>query len=132
MDIEEKRAANSLRVLIVEDSDTDYLLLERQLQKLLEPMICARAANRRELIEMLRQTWNIIISDYHLPDIEGEGLLALIAQSHHDTPCLLLSGSIDSMVPITMPANVVARLEKGDSAALRAALLSTRQTYPNS
>lgn len=118
----------TLQILIVEDTDTDYLLLERKVQKLLEPKSCARAANRGELVECLRHPWDLIISDYHLPDIEGEALLTLIAQSHRDTPCIVLSGSIDSLVALDLPDNVVARVEKGNSEALREALLGARRT----
>lgn len=118
----------TLQVLIVEDTDTDYLLLERKVKNLLNPMTYARAANRSELIELLRRPWDLIISDYHLPDIEGEALLTLIEQSHINTPCILLSGSIDSLVALDLPDNVFARLEKGNSAALRAALLGAWRT----
>lgn len=113
----------TLQILIVEDTDTDYLLLERKVQKLLEPKACVRAANRRELVEFLLQPWDLIISDYHLQDIEGEALVTLIEQSHRHTPCILLSGSIDSLVTLNLPDNVFARIEKGNNVALRDALL---------
>lgn len=116
-------ATPTLRVLIVEDTDTDYLLLERKVQQLLSPTTYARAANRSELTDLLRRPWDLIVSDYHLPDIEGEALLTLIEDSHLNTPCILLSGSIDSLVALDLPDNVFARIEKGNSAALRAALL---------
>lgn len=116
-------ATPTLRVLIVEDTDTDYLLLERKVQQLLSPTTYARAANRSELTDLLRRPWDLIVSDYHLPDIEGEALLTLIEDCHLNTPCILLSGSIDSLVALDLPDNVFARIEKGNSAALRAALL---------
>lgn len=129
MNPEDEGGEKLLHLLIVEDSDTDYLLLERQLQKLLPSAECKRAANRRELLEMLQSPWDVIISDYHLPDIEGEDLLRLIAQSHFDTPCLLLSGSIESVTSLDTPAHVQARLQKGDNAALRAAVLAIVQEH---
>lgn len=119
-----------IRMLIVEDCDTDYILLEHQLQKLSLLVECKRAANRRELIELLPSRWDLIISDYHLTDIEGEELLLLIAQSHGNTPCLLLSGSIEGATPSDALAHVYARLQKGDRAALRAAVLAIVQSLP--
>lgn len=116
-------ATPKLRILIVEDTDTDYLLLERKVQKLLHPKTCERAANRGELTDLLKFPWDLIISDYHLLDIEGEALVAVIEQSHRHTPCILLSGSIDSLVTLTLPDNVFARIEKGDTVALREALV---------
>lgn len=114
----------SVRILIIEDTDTDYLLLERRLNKILPVMQCARATDRREVVEMLQHPWDLIISDYHLSDIEGENLLQLIAASHYDTPCLLLSGSIESVTTLDTPAHVYARLQKGDNDALSAAVLA--------
>lgn len=120
----------TLQVLIVEDTDTDYLLLERKVQKLLNPKTCARAANRRELTELLQLPWDLIVSDYHLLDIEGEALVTLIEKSHRHTPCILLSGSIDSLVTLNLPDNVFARIEKGNNVALREALLGAWPPSP--
>lgn len=127
MNPKEGSVEKSICILIVEDTDTDYLLLERQMQRLLPSAKFSRAANRLALVEMLRGPWDLIISDYHLPDIEGEDLLLLIAQSHFNTPCLLLSGSIESVTSLDTPAHVYARLQKGDNAALRAAVLAILQ-----
>lgn len=127
MEFEKEAVEKSLRVLVVEDNDTDYLLLERQLKKLLPSVAFKRAANRRELIETLQNRWDVIISDYHLSDIEGEDLLLLIAQSHFDTPCLLLSGSIESVTTLDTQAHVYARIQKGDNDSLRTAVLTIVQ-----
>lgn len=124
----EAKITAPLQVLIVEDTDTDYLLLERKVEKLLAPIACARAADRTQLTDLLLRHWDIIISDYHLPDIEGEHLLALIEQHHRHTPCLLLSGSIESFEGMKFPAHVFACVEKGDNAALRDALLGGWRT----
>jgi CheY-like chemotaxis protein len=129
MDIESDAVVKPFHILIVEDCDTDHLLLERQLQKLLSSVECKRAANRNELVEMLQSPWDFIVSDYHLADIEGEDLLRLIAQSHFDTPCLLLSGSVESVTSLDTPAHVHARLQKGDNAALRSAVLAIVQGH---
>lgn len=117
-----REAMNPPRVLIVEDNDADYLLLRRQVVKLLAPPICSRAATRAELSTALMQDWELIITDYHLPDIERKELLDAIARAHPRTPCLVLSGSSYELEDVAAPGNVFAKLEKGDFAGLRSAL----------
>jgi CheY-like chemotaxis protein len=116
----DKRAPN---VLIVEDNDSDYLLLERHIKKLLASTRCQRAENRAQLQAALTETWDLVVTDFHLPDIEGDELLATIAAAQRHTPCLLLSGSTNELDNIVAPQNVFGKLEKGDFAALRDALL---------
>ena len=111
-------------VLIAEDCDSDYILLEHQLKKLLLSVECERAANLRELTDQLRRRWDFIVSDYHLSDVEGEDLLSLVAQNHFDAPCLILSGLIESVPSIDALPNIHACIQKGDRAALRNAVLA--------
>lgn len=110
------------RVLIVEDNDADYLLLLRQVERLLTPGFCSRVSNRAELTAALDQDWDLIVTDYHLFDIEEQELLEAISSIRSDTPCLVMSGSAHELQNIEMPANVFGTLEKGDHAGLREAL----------
>lgn len=116
-----------MRILIAEDNDTDAMLLQRHLRKLWPQCECTCAARRSELEPALAQSWDIIISDYHLLDIEGDELLARIAATQPNTPCLLLSGSLYEILDIDVPHNVFAKLEKGDHAALDMALATVDQ-----
>jgi CheY-like chemotaxis protein len=110
------------QLLLVEDSDTDFLLLEWHVQKMLAAIQVTRAANREELIASLQHDYDLIITDFHLPGAEGEALLTLITNAQRKTPCLLLSGSSDELNGIQTPVNVLAKIEKGDHQTLRAAL----------
>jgi two-component system sensor histidine kinase UhpB len=114
-----------LSVLIVEDCDTDYLLVERRLKKWLSGVRvrCERAAARPELIAMLAQRWDLVITDYHLPDIEGAELLDAISIVQSNTPCIVMSGSAPELRAIAATKNLEA-VEKGDSQGLHAALTS--------
>ena len=111
-----------LRGLIIEDNDTDYLLLERHLQKMLPTISCVRAENRAQVTAALTQPIDLIVTDYHLLDIEGNELLTTITGAQGNTPCILLSGSLYELDQVAAPHNVTAKLEKGDIPALRSAL----------
>lgn len=111
-----------LNVLIIEDNDTDYLLMQRYIGKLWPASVCVRAATRAEVVAVLLLQWDLIITDYHLIDIEGDELISTISEKQSLTPCLILSGSIDELRQIDVPANIFCRLEKGDYSGLMAAL----------
>ena len=115
-------SAKLLRILIIEDNETDFLLLSRQIKIALAEISCARAENRHQLLQILPQPWHLIVTDFHLPDIEEGELINTITAAHPETPCLVLSGSIEHMRSLAMPDNVVGCIEKGDRAALRQAL----------
>lgn len=108
-----------LRVLIVEDCETDYLILLRHLQKNLPGAMYHRAEHRAQLISALALQWDFIITDYHLLDIEGAELLTVITAASGNTPCILLSGSIAELDKTKTPDTICAKLEKGDFMGLR-------------
>lgn len=110
------------RVLIIEDNDTDYLLMQRHLHRVWPAADLIRSTNRQELLMALTQTWNLIVTDFHLPDIQSRELIQKIAEEQPAVPCLVTSGSIDELRAFTFPENVVAYIEKGDNEALRQAL----------
>lgn len=116
-----------MRILIAEDNETDAMLLQRHVRKFWPLCEYSCATRRSELEPALMQSWDLIISDYHLLDIEGDELLARIATMQPNTPCLLLSGSLYEIRDIDVPHNVFAKLEKGDHAALDIALGTVNQ-----
>jgi hypothetical protein len=69
--------------------------------------------------------WDLIITDYHLLDIQESELLAMIAASQPQTRCILWSGSMYELVDIDLPSNVMCKLEKGDYAGLNQALANS-------
>lgn len=120
---QQARAKKSVtNVLVVEDNDTDFLLIERKLVKLIKPTIVARAKNRSELNAALLAARDLIVTDYHLADIEERELITAIHAAQPAAPCLLLSGSTAHIDPHDLQINVIAVIEKGDNAALEKTL----------
>jgi len=84
-----------LRVLIVEDSEDDALLLIFELRR----GDYSPVAKRVETVEALQraleeQTWDVVISDYVLPGFSGLEALRLVRKSGLDLPFIVVSGKI--------------------------------------
>ena len=84
-----------LRILIVEDSEDDALLLVRELKRGgYEPTFKRVETARAMSAELKRQKWDIIISDYVLPRFSGLEALKLLKTSKLDLPFIVISGKI--------------------------------------
>ncbi len=84
-----------LQILLLEDQEDDALLLERSLSRGgLQAELC-RVWNREGYLEALkRRAWDLILSDFNLPNISGEEALAILRREDQDTPFILVSGEI--------------------------------------
>lgn len=84
-----------LRCLLVEDSEDDALLLLRHLSASGYTVTSERvdtAANMRAALG--RGPWDIIISDYNMPDFSGREALELAKSTGLDLPFIIVSGAI--------------------------------------
>ncbi|GFO69715.1 hypothetical protein GMLC_32940 [Geomonas limicola] len=84
-----------LRVLIVEDSEDDALLLIFELRR----GDYTPVARRVESVEAMQQalceeSWDVVISDYVLPGFSGLEALKLVRRSGLDLPFIVVSGKI--------------------------------------
>jgi PAS domain S-box-containing protein len=85
----------ALRVLIIEDSEDDTLLVVRVLQKDGYDPAYERVETADAMGEALeRQEWDIIVSDYSMPHFSGPAALALYKEKGLDIPFIIVSGAI--------------------------------------
>jgi len=90
-----------LRILIVEDSEDDALLLLRELRRGgYEPVF-----ERVETPEAMKQAlvkgrWDIVLSDHMLPKFSGLAALALLRKSGLDLPFIIVSGNIGEDIAV--------------------------------
>ncbi len=86
---------------MVEDSETDALLIVRQLRVAgYEPQferVDTEAALRAALD---RQAWDLIISDYNMPGFSGTAALSVLRERGLDIPFIFVSGSIGEDVAV--------------------------------
>ena len=90
-----------LRVLIVEDSENDALLLLRGLSRGgFEPEFKRVETPEAMAAALSAQPWDIIVSDYSMPHFSGLAALWVLKQSGLDLPFILVSGTIGEDVAV--------------------------------
>jgi putative nucleotidyltransferase with HDIG domain len=84
-----------LRVLLVEDSEDDSQLLLREIKRGGQGMEFERVETANAMKAALaRQTWDVIICDYSLPQFGAPQALAVLKESGYDLPFIIVSGTI--------------------------------------
>jgi DNA-binding NtrC family response regulator len=84
-----------LRVLIVEDSEDDALLLIRDLKKGGYDPVYDRVETAEAMRAALRkEPWDVILCDYRLPQFNGLAAIALLKETNIDIPLIIVSGAI--------------------------------------
>jgi two-component system sensor histidine kinase UhpB len=84
-----------LRVLMVEDSEDDAFMLERELKRGGYEPVYQRVQTARDMAAQLKeQEWDIVISDYIMPKFNGLDAFGVLKDAGLDLPFILISGKI--------------------------------------
>jgi PAS domain S-box-containing protein len=87
--------SKQLRVLLVEDSENDAVLVTRELKKGGYVPVVERVETPESMRKVLNEkTWDLVISDYVLPRFSGLDALKLLKKSGIDLPFVVVSGKI--------------------------------------
>lgn len=86
--------AKELRLLLIEDSEDDALILLHELRRSGFAVVHRRVDKLAELRDALREPWDVIISDYNLPQFTAPDALRLAQESGIDRPFIIVSGMI--------------------------------------
>jgi PAS domain S-box-containing protein len=87
--------STALRVLIVEDSEDDCLLIERELARGGFAVARDRVETAEAMNAALAQgNWDIVISDHRMPRFSSQAALKLYKEHGDDIPFIVVSGSI--------------------------------------
>lgn len=91
----------SIRLLIIEDSEDDAELLVRKITKSGYKIKYSRVESEKEMRSALQQeVWDLIISDYSLPNFTGLSAINLINQLNIDIPFIIVSGAIGEDIAV--------------------------------
>jgi PAS domain S-box-containing protein len=84
-----------LRVLMVEDSEDDALLMIRALERGGFDPVVERVETARAMQQSLQEKpWDVILCDYQMPQFNGLAALALLKEAEIDIPFIVVSGAI--------------------------------------
>ncbi|HVD77626.1 MAG TPA: response regulator [Vicinamibacteria bacterium] len=86
--------AEPLRVLLVEDSADDALLLEREIRRGGFDLSLTRVENESQFLSAMSQAWDVVVSDYVLPRFTALGVLRHLRHLHFDIPTIVVSGTV--------------------------------------
>lgn len=114
----------TLRVLLVEDSEDDAILIKRELGKGGFLPVIRRVDDEEAMKqELSKGNLDIVISDYVLPRFGGLEALRVFREAHTDVPFILISGKIgeDSAVE-AMREGASDYIMKGNLARLNSAI----------
>ncbi len=89
-----------LRVLLVEDSENDALLLLRELGRAGYEVEHVRVHTAEAMREALQSPWEVIISDYRMPRFSAMEALQMASASGSDAPFIVVSGRIGEDVAV--------------------------------
>jgi len=92
-----------LRVLTVEDSENDALLLVRQLERGGFDVDFKRVDTPEAMNEaLLAQTWDIILCDHVMPNFSAPAALEVLRERDFDLPFIIVSGSISAELAVAL------------------------------
>lgn len=111
-----------LRVVLIEDTESDLLLAVRALRQGGYELTYERVETREALETALaRGGWDLVISDFHLPHFSAPVALAYVRTYYPDLPFIVLSGTMGPEMPaLVMQGGASAYLLKDELTQLPA------------
>ena len=91
-----------LKILVIEDSPADYLLLERHIIQHAKTSEVRRIDSDAELDAALQADWDVVLSDYNVPGMDFRTTLKRILKKAPDLPIILVSGSVGEEMAVEL------------------------------
>lgn len=84
-----------LHILVIEDSQADFLLVERHLRQQGMSVQCVRVDRMADLEEAIAKGgWDIILTDYQVPSLDFYDSFALVRTLAPQVPVILVTGNV--------------------------------------
>jgi len=88
--------SDSLKALLIEDSEVDARLIERALRKDWAQLECRRIDCRATLANALDEAaWDVILVDYHMPELRVADVIDALKERVMDRPLIVVSGALN-------------------------------------
>jgi len=89
-----------LKVLIVEDVESDAILLARELGRAFDVSYTRVDTAEAMSAALDAQEWDLVISDYSMPRFSGPKALALLAERKLNLPFIIVSGTVGEEIAV--------------------------------
>lgn len=89
--------AAPVRILFVEDSESDYELMRRALKRASFPLSSDSVRVEEEAVmraALQSAKWDVVVSDYRLPRFSAQAAMRVLKESCQDIPFLVVSGAV--------------------------------------
>ena len=87
--------SNPLNILIIEDSNADFLMVERHIKQKELTARCRRVDTLEDLKEAIDgENWDLVLADYSVPQLGFQESLDLIQTARPDLPIIMVTGSL--------------------------------------
>jgi PAS domain S-box-containing protein len=122
------RTGVGLRLLLIEDSEEDSILLVRELTRAGYRLEMHRVFTPEDLRSALSErTWDIAISDWSMPRLDGLEAYRIVREREADLPFIIVSGTIGEEIAVdALKAGVDDFMSKGRFARLGPAIERAR------
>ncbi len=94
--------ASPVRIIFIDDSEDDVLLLTLELQRGGLDFVCHHVEALAELERALvSQPWDLVITDHHLVGFSSVDVLALVQHINPDLPVIIVSGALSENTAVS-------------------------------
>ena len=89
-----------LRLLVVEDSEDDFELLQRELRRGGYALTAERVVTAEALSSALDRPWDLMVTDWIMPGFSGKTVLETVNARAANTPIIVVSGTPNEEVAV--------------------------------
>lgn len=87
--------SDPLNILVIEDCNADFLLVERHLKQKELSVRCSRVDTLEELKEAIgRESWDMVLADYSVHQLNFQENLNLVHTALPDLPVIMVTGTV--------------------------------------
>lgn len=87
--------SEQLNILVIDDSNADFLMVERQLKQNGLTVRCQRVDNLPGLTEAIAvESWDLVLADYSVPQLNFLDTLNLMQTTLPDLPVIVVTGTV--------------------------------------
>lgn len=92
---QDEKFLSALRILLVEDSEEDALIVSRHIGRESEKLETTRVETREEMVEALRgNRFDIVLSDHNMPEFDAFEALEVLKEMKLEIPFIIVTGAI--------------------------------------